>query len=266
MPTDGAMGQLNGGTIDVWRFGDSSEMDELIRAVNAEMHYIVHAANLLPGLVAALDELCGDNPEKLFLSDACKRGAALVRLAKSPLVEGCDLQDAADVTPSVGAASAAAAQRGAQKYRIEQLYASGWSSAGWTRSTESGHELPVVYDTEEEAQKELEDFIADQHEAVDDGDMEDKYDISEYRVAPVPPDVGGVVLGAERFSAQVCVPQDWTDARIVQFATDELLSAGWCIRRERDAPPYASPERQPCRIRDGYVHVVLDRQAVEVPE
>jgi hypothetical protein len=60
---------------------------------------------------------------------------------------------------------------------------------------------------------------------------------------------------------QVCVPHDWSDRQIVDFA--ELQNPcgtehGWSIRRAGDPFLAGAPERQVCRGRPGFIHVMLD--------
>ncbi len=62
---------------------------------------------------------------------------------------------------------------------------------------------------------------------------------------------------------QVCVPSDWDDNQIVQFANAAMecgTRAGWVIRREGDPALSGDPEKVPCLddIREGFVHVMLD--------
>ena len=60
---------------------------------------------------------------------------------------------------------------------------------------------------------------------------------------------------------QVCVPADWTDEQVKDFADRENrcgTSHGWFIRREGDKALFGSPERNPCAERSGFVHVMLD--------
>jgi hypothetical protein len=57
-------------------------------------------------------------------------------------------------------------------------------------------------------------------------------------------------------NCQVCVPKDWTDQQIIDFADQEnpvgLYASLWKIRKEGD------PERNPCEQSNDYVHVMLD--------
>lgn len=60
---------------------------------------------------------------------------------------------------------------------------------------------------------------------------------------------------------QVCVPQDWTDKRVLEFANFENPCIGghfWIIRREEDKILAGDRERIPCNDRDGFVHIMLD--------
>lgn len=60
---------------------------------------------------------------------------------------------------------------------------------------------------------------------------------------------------------QVCVPADWSDEQIKDFA-DSANSCGtmhgWDIRREGDRMLGGDPERNPCTSRQGFVHIMLD--------
>lgn len=60
---------------------------------------------------------------------------------------------------------------------------------------------------------------------------------------------------------QVCVPEQWTDEQVVEFAEKENpcgTDAGWQIRREGDPALDGAPERNPCTARRGCVHIMLD--------
>jgi len=61
--------------------------------------------------------------------------------------------------------------------------------------------------------------------------------------------------------AQVCVPTEWTDAQIIEFAEQQYPSGtdgGWHIRREGNNALGGDPERNPCLQRPGHVHIMLD--------
>lgn len=60
---------------------------------------------------------------------------------------------------------------------------------------------------------------------------------------------------------QVCVPEEWPDARVKRFANAENPCGtrdGWFIRKEGLAILAGAPERVPCADREGFVHVMLD--------
>lgn len=60
---------------------------------------------------------------------------------------------------------------------------------------------------------------------------------------------------------QVCVPEDWTDERVLEFAEQENpcgTTAGWGIRKEGSKQLAGAPERNPCEQRENYVHIMLD--------
>jgi len=61
------------------------------------------------------------------------------------------------------------------------------------------------------------------------------------------------VLREDLLWLAVCVPEDWTDAQIEDFANRAApagTSHGWVVH-------HAEGARVPCAERDGYVHVVL---------
>ena len=63
------------------------------------------------------------------------------------------------------------------------------------------------------------------------------------------------------FDMQVCVPEDWDDRQVREFAESKYpcgTAAGWIIRREGDETLQGAPERQPCIEREAHVHIVLD--------
>jgi len=60
---------------------------------------------------------------------------------------------------------------------------------------------------------------------------------------------------------QVCVPADWTDEQVVEFANASNpcgTEAGWHIRREGSDLILGDPERGPCNEVAGKVHIMLD--------
>jgi hypothetical protein len=69
------------------------------------------------------------------------------------------------------------------------------------------------------------------------------------------------VLYGGIFDMKVCVPTDWTDEQVLDFAGEEYpcgTTNGWFIRREGDKALLGDPERQPCADREGCVHIMLD--------
>jgi len=63
------------------------------------------------------------------------------------------------------------------------------------------------------------------------------------------------------FSMQVCVPADFTDEQVKEFADRENLCGtenGWFVRKAGDKALNGDPERQPCESRAGHVHIMLD--------
>lgn len=70
--------------------------------------------------------------------------------------------------------------KGKVLYKVEHHYIYGWDDAGWTDGGE-----PTVFQTEAEAQEELDVFLRDVRDAVANGDMEEEYDPADYRIVPV---------------------------------------------------------------------------------
>ena len=60
---------------------------------------------------------------------------------------------------------------------------------------------------------------------------------------------------------QVCVPKDWTDKQVKEFADTVNMCGtdhGWHIRKDGDPALAGCDERATCSDRDGFVHVMLD--------
>jgi hypothetical protein len=71
---------------------------------------------------------------------------------------------------------------------------------------------------------------------------------------------GPVVTKYGMLDMQVCVPADWSDEQAVAFAETEYPSGtnGWRVRKAGDPDLSGDPERNPCALRVGCVHIVLD--------
>lgn len=70
-----------------------------------------------------------------------------------------------------------------------------------------------------------------------------------------------VVTQRNPLDMQVCVPAEYMDSQIVEFANTHNLSGtqgGWQIVKEGSRYLRGDPERQPCRDRAGCVHVMLE--------
>jgi hypothetical protein len=60
---------------------------------------------------------------------------------------------------------------------------------------------------------------------------------------------------------QVCVPSEWTDEQVKEFADRENVCGtqhGWAIRRTGDSDLMGAKERVECSRRAGFVHITLD--------
>lgn len=63
------------------------------------------------------------------------------------------------------------------------------------------------------------------------------------------------------FDMQVCVPADWSDEQVRQFAANQNpcgTTNGWFIRRRGDEGLAGADERVACAGRPGHVHIMLD--------
>jgi hypothetical protein len=60
---------------------------------------------------------------------------------------------------------------------------------------------------------------------------------------------------------QVCVPEDWSDDQVLEYAERENpcgTQHGWQIRKEGDPALAGAPERNPCASQPGRMHITLD--------
>ena len=60
---------------------------------------------------------------------------------------------------------------------------------------------------------------------------------------------------------QVCVPKDWTDKQVKNFADTENLCGtqhGWQIRKQGDKYLAGKDERVKCADHEGFIHMMLD--------
>lgn len=73
-------------------------------------------------------------------------------------------------------------------------------------------------------------------------------------------DIKPVVTRYGVLDCQVCVPKEWTDEQVVEFA-NALNSPGtdtWHIRKQGDPALKGDSERVQCAERPGFVHIMLD--------
>ena len=59
------------------------------------------------------------------------------------------------------------------------------------------------------------------------------------------------------FDCQVCVPKDWTDEQVLDFAASRDYTGGQ-IRKEGNRLLRGDPERQPCYEHENFVHIMVD--------
>lgn len=70
-------------------------------------------------------------------------------------------------------------------FKIECRYLGGWADAEWTESDKSGAVKPCRFATLEEANAEIDDFIADTAEAYKAGNLDAPYDRADFRAVSV---------------------------------------------------------------------------------
>ncbi len=77
------------------------------------------------------------------------------------------------------------------------------------------------------------------------------------------PPPGPIVTREGVLDMQVCVPSDYTDENVVEFANKDNpcgTENGWIIRKEGDKALQGARERVQCSAqnRKGFVHITLD--------
>jgi len=63
------------------------------------------------------------------------------------------------------------------------------------------------------------------------------------------------------FDIQVCVPKDWTDQMVTEFANKQSPTGtanGWRVRKQSDYKLAEALERVDCSILIDHVHIMLD--------
>lgn len=60
---------------------------------------------------------------------------------------------------------------------------------------------------------------------------------------------------------QICVPKEWNDEQVKEFADSQNpcgTNYGWQIRKDGDPALSGASERVACSDRAGFVHITLD--------
>ena len=68
------------------------------------------------------------------------------------------------------------------------------------------------------------------------------------------------VITKSPWDMQVCVPNSWTNDQVKAFADRDNpagTETGWHITRTGDRHLGGDPERHPCSMRSGLVHIML---------
>ena len=73
--------------------------------------------------------------------------------------------------------------------------------------------------------------------------------------------INAVITKSGILDMQVCVPKDWSDDQVRNFAEANNpcgTTTGWHIRQEGNDALKGDPERVQCSNMEGYVHVMLE--------
>lgn len=71
----------------------------------------------------------------------------------------------------------------------------------------------------------------------------------------------GTVIKASSLDMQVCVPKDWTDEQVKEFADRANLCGtygGWFVRKQGSELLAGDDERVQCEQQSDRVHIMLD--------
>lgn len=71
------------------------------------------------------------------------------------------------------------------QWKVEHKFASGWADAEWRVNSDDENSSSMLFDTEAEANAEIDEFIADTKEAYRRGDMDSEYNREDYRAVMV---------------------------------------------------------------------------------
>ncbi len=69
-----------------------------------------------------------------------------------------------------------------------------------------------------------------------------------------------VMIRQNLLFAQACVPADWTDDQVEEWAPPSGTTHGWGVREVGETflgEEYKGPKRVPCLERKGFVHIML---------
>ena len=69
------------------------------------------------------------------------------------------------------------------KFKVEHRYATGWADAEWTEEYD-GNVQPLRCETQQEAEREIDEFIADTEVEAKRGNLAEAYDRNDYRAVP----------------------------------------------------------------------------------
>jgi hypothetical protein len=75
-----------------------------------------------------------------------------------------------------------------RQFKVECLFSDGWDDAGWSDTEElfgEEVEVPVRFDSIEEAQQAINEHVRDSEASFASGDLDEPYYLSEYRVVEV---------------------------------------------------------------------------------
>ncbi len=69
------------------------------------------------------------------------------------------------------------------------------------------------------------------------------------------------VIRRTLFALQVCVPTDWTDEQVIEFAENDNpcgTTNGWSIRRQDSEQLSGDDERVSCEEHTDHIHIIVE--------
>jgi hypothetical protein len=120
------------------------------------------------------------------------------------------------------------------KWMVEHNFAGGWDDSCWATEKENGESIPMRFDTEAEANKEIADFIHLTEMAFKTGTLAEAYSKEDFRAVPVM-EKGEPLPLVE--GAHICVQCGYCCKKaLCPYGTFDA-SMGHCVELERNTSP-----------------------------